>query len=139
MGCQMDTLFYQYTQCDFDFFFNSWINNTLNKVDFLIENPILSIIFLLNSIVHFIPIPIPISISIFPQTPSPLLRVAPPSFFLGQLDLGRRGEPGNAVQCSGLGFVPTTLGDNLKSWIRRIGTQQIPSALADNAIWFFVK
>ena len=58
MGCQMDTLFYQYTQCDFDFFFNRWINNTLNKVDFLIENPILSIIFLLNSIVHFIPIPI---------------------------------------------------------------------------------
>ena len=139
----MDTLFYQYTQCDFDFFFNRWINNTLNKVDFLIENPILSIIFLLNSIVHFIPIPIsiPISISIFPQTPSPLLRVAPPSFFLGQLDLGRRGEPYRVMRYNvqAVGFVPTTLGDNLKSWIRRIGTQQTPSALADNAIWFFVK
>ena len=54
----------------------------------------------------------------FPATPPPpLLRVAPPSFFLGQLDLGRRGEPYRVMRYNvqAVGFVPTTLGDNLKS------------------------
>ena len=60
----MDTLFF--TNIDYSmrfwFFFNRWINNTLNEVDFLIENPILSIIVWLNSIVHFIPIPTGINV-----------------------------------------------------------------------------